>query len=413
MNPVVSASEPMNPPFSNHLSTLPDRALHKNAILALANGQVFEGFALGVNGVATTGEVVFNTSMTGYQEILTDPSYYRQIIAFTAPHIGNTGINEEDIESSKIFAAGLVMHQLPTLSSSARQQKTFLSYMKEHQLVGISGVDTRRLTRMIRNEGAQGACIASLGVNNIQDLEKLKSYAIQEAKTFGSMSGKALAYEVSGDKTYDWTQGEWRLSGYMTDAQSNQDLSRPLVAVLDFGVKLNILRRLVAHGCRVNVFPAKTSADMLLADNPAGILLSNGPGDPEPCVEAINTIKTLLEKKIPIFGICLGHQLLGLAMGAKTKKMKFGHHGANHPVIDEISRKVMITSQNHGFAIDDNDLPDDLIITHRSLFDGSVQGFSHRHLPFFGFQGHPEASPGPQDIDTLFAQFLQRLRAHA
>lgn len=391
------------------MNTLSDRAPIPNALLVLSNGQTFRGWNIGAP-IAQNGEVVFNTAMTGYQEIITDPSYYRQIIAFTAPHIGNTGINQQDLESPSIYSAGIILHQLPPRSSNWRQDTTLTDWLIKHNKTGIAGVDTRRLTRMLRDEGAMGGAIVQIGVEGIEDWQTLTDYGHQLAQSFGSMSGQALAYEVSSEKAYDWHEGEWHLAdnAYQT---ATTDERRPLVAVIDFGVKFNILRRLIAHGCRVKVFPAKVSAETIFAAKPHGVLLSNGPGDPEPCTIAINTIKALLQKKLPIFGICLGHQLMGIACGGKTEKMKFGHHGANHPVIDSHSRQVMITSQNHGFAVSAEGLPNDWIITHRSLFDGSVQGIAHVSLPFFGFQGHPEASPGPQDIDRLFAQFVKHMRS--
>lgn len=380
-----------------------DRQLQKNAVLALANGFSFTGYGIGFDNI-TVGEVIFNTAMTGYQEILTDPSYYHQIIVFTAPHIGNTGINNEDVESRKIFASGMVIHQLPTIASNWRQKTTLPEYLAYNKVPAISGIDTRALTKVLRTEGAQAGAIVGMGYQGITNLAELTALAIKKAQEFGSMSGKSLAYDVSSDKAYDWHEGQWSLQGYKAIGEK----TKHKVAVLDFGVKFNILRRLIHHNCSVRVFPAKTSADEIINYKPDGVLLSNGPGDPEPCVEAIANIKKLLQSKIPILGICLGHQLLGIASGAICKKMKFGHHGANHPVLDIISKKVLITSQNHGFAIDDN-LPKELKITHRSLFDGTVQGFEHQSLPAFGFQGHPEASPGPQDIDGLFNKFTKMM----
>lgn len=378
-----------------------------NAVLALANGLYFCGKSFGAN-VESVGEVIFNTSMTGYQEILTDPSYHRQIIVFTAPHIGNTGINLDDIESAKIYACGIIIHSLPTLASNWRKQKNLPEYLIENNIPAISGIDTRKLTRVLRTQGAQAGAIVQLGYKGINNIAELIPIAVKLAQGFGSMSGKALAYEVTSPKVYDWQQGQWTLKGYQ---QVGAPAYKPTkkVAVIDFGIKYNILRRLVHFGCEVRVFPAKTSVAEILAYNPDGIMLSNGPGDPEPCIEVIENIKNLIAKKIPIFGICLGHQLLGIAVGGKCSKMKFGHHGANHPVLDLESKKVMITSQNHGFAIDEDSLPKNIKITHRSLFDNTVQGIAHESAPVFTFQGHPEASPGPQDIDNLFIKFVQMM----
>ena len=368
------------------------------AILVLADGSVFHGKALGATGF-TIGEVVFNTSMTGYQEILTDPSYTKQIVTLTYPHIGNTGTNNEDTESNQVYAAGLIIRDLPLQHSNFRSQSSLADYLKQNNIVAISEIDTRRLTRLLRDKGAQAGCIMS---GNIDEAK-----ALELAKSFGSMAGKDLAQEVSCAEAYEWTQGEWQLGkGY-----SKIDNPEFHVIAYDFGVKHNILRMLVERGCKLTVVPAKTSAEAVLALNPDGIFLSNGPGDPEPCDYAIQAIQTLLQSKKPLFGICLGHQLLGLAVGGKTKKMSFGHHGANHPVQDLASQKVLITSQNHGFEVDEHSLPKNVRITHRSLFDNSVQGIELIDQPAFSFQGHPEASPGPNDVAYLFDKFITQMQA--
>jgi carbamoyl-phosphate synthase small chain len=367
------------------------------AILVLADGSVFHGKALGASGF-TIGEVVFNTSMTGYQEILTDPSYTKQIVTLTYPHIGNTGTNNEDTESNQVYAAGLIIRDLPLQHSNFRSQSSLADYLKQNNIVAISEIDTRRLTRLLRDKGAQAGCIMS------GDIDEAK--ALELAKSFGSMAGKDLAQEVTCAETYEWTQGEWQLGkGY-----SKIDNPEFHVVAYDFGVKHNILRMLAERGCKLTVVPAKTSAEAVLALNPDGIFLSNGPGDPEPCDYAIQAIQTLLQSKKPLFGICLGHQLLGLAVGGKTKKMPFGHHGANHPVQDLASQKVLITSQNHGFEVDEHSLPKNVCITHRSLFDNSVQGIELIDQPAFSFQGHPEASPGPNDVAYLFDKFIAQMR---
>ena len=367
------------------------------AILVLADGSVFHGKALGATGF-TIGEVVFNTSMTGYQEILTDPSYTKQIVTLTYPHIGNTGTNNEDTESNQVYAAGLIIRDLPLQHSNFRSQSSLADYLKQNNIVAISEIDTRRLTRLLRDKGAQAGCIMS------GDIDEAK--ALELAKSFGSMAGKDLAQEVTCAETYQWTQGEWQLGkGY-----SKIDNPEFHVVAYDFGVKHNILRMLAERGCKLTVVPAKTSAEAVLALNPDGIFLSNGPGDPEPCDYAIQAIQTLLQSKKPLFGICLGHQLLGLAVGGKTKKMSFGHHGANHPVQDLASQKVLITSQNHGFEVDEHSLPKNVRITHRSLFDNSVQGIELIDQPAFSFQGHPEASPGPNDVAYLFDKLIAQMR---
>ncbi|MCI7480208.1 MAG: glutamine-hydrolyzing carbamoyl-phosphate synthase small subunit [[Pasteurella] aerogenes] len=371
--------------------------MSEQAILVLADGSVFRGRSIGAEGY-TIGEVVFNTSMTGYQEILTDPSYYQQLVTLTYPHIGNTGTNNEDFESNNVYASGLIIRDLPLLHSNFRSNASLSDYLKQHNVVAIADIDTRRLTRILRDKGAQAGCIMTGEVDEAKALEL--------AKSFGSMAGKDLAQEVTCKELYQWKEGEWQLGkGYV--AQANPQYH---VVAYDFGVKRNILRMLAERGCRVTVVPAKTSADAVLALNPDGIFLSNGPGDPEPCHYAIEAIQKLLLSPKPIFGICLGHQLLGLASGGKTKKMAFGHHGANHPVQDLATQKVMITSQNHGFEVDEHSLPQNVKITHRSLFDNSVQGIELTNQSAFSFQGHPEASPGPNDVAYLFDKFVDELR---
>ena len=370
---------------------------HPPAFLVLADGTVFKGRSIGAAG-SVSGEVVFNTAMTGYQEILTDPSYHRQIVTLTYPHIGNVGCNEEDFESRANFAAGLVIRDLPAVDSCWRSQGDLSSYLKKHGIVAISDIDTRKLTRILREKGAQAGCIvASDEVGAELDAAK----ALAEAKAFPGLSGMDLAQVVTTDKSYAWTQSEWTLKGYETASAPKYH-----VVAYDYGVKYNILRMLAARGCKLTVVPAKTTAAEVLAMNPDGVFLSNGPGDPEPCDYAITAIQQILEKKVPTFGICLGHQLLGLASGAKTVKMKFGHHGANHPVKDVDSGQVLITSQNHGFAVDEKTLPANVRPTHVSLFDGSLQGITRTDVPAFSFQGHPEASPGPHDVAYLFDRFI-------
>ncbi len=370
------------------------------AILALADGTIFKGFSIGAAG-HTSGEVVFNTAMTGYQEILTDPSYSRQIVTLTYPHIGNTGVNPEDVESSKVHAAGLIIRDLPLQVSNFRATQSLSDYLRAEGIVAIAGIDTRRLTRLLRDKGAQnGAIVAG---------DSLKeSAAIGHARDFPGLSGMDLAKVVSTTSAYEWTQTEWSLgSGYGTLAAP-----RFHVVAFDYGVKYNILRMLAARGCKVTVLPAQATAADALALNPDGIFLSNGPGDPQPCDYAIAASRELIEKGIPTFGICLGHQIMALASGAKTVKMKFGHHGANHPVQDLDTKKVMITSQNHGFAVDPATLPANCRVTHVSLFDGSLQGFERTDQPAFCFQGHPEASPGPHDIAPLFDRFVAMMEKH-
>jgi len=378
--------------------------MSRPAILVLEDGSVFRGQAIGSDG-QTAGEVVFNTAMTGYQEILTDPSYSRQIVTLTYPHIGNVGVNEEDEESSHVHVAGLVIRDLPLLMSNFRAEQSLDDYLTGHGIVAIAGIDTRRLTRILREKGAQNGCIMAGG-----DLSE--AAALAEAKAFPGLKGMDLAKEVTTGNPYEWAQSTWTLQDGLPEAPHPIEEKLPLhVVAYDFGVKRNILRMLVERGCRVTVVPAETPASEVLAMNPDGVFLSNGPGDPEPCVYAIDAIKEVLAAGKPTFGICLGHQLLGLASGAETVKMKFGHHGANHPVQDLETGQVMISSQNHGFAVDEGSLPDNLVATHKSLFDGSLQGIHRTDCPAFGFQGHPEASPGPHDVAPVFDHFIALMEA--
>jgi carbamoyl-phosphate synthase small subunit len=363
------------------------------AVLVLADGTVFHGISIGATG-RTVGEVVFNTSMTGYQEILTDPSYTEQIVTLTYPHIGNYGTNAEDVESSKVFAAGLIVRDFPLLESNFRSTQTLSDYLKANNIVAIADIDTRKLTRILRENGAQAGCVMAGEVG--------EAMALSLAKAFPGLAGMDLAKVVSCKKAYEFTDGEWSLGGGYASAPA----SKFHVVAFDYGVKRNILRMLVSRGCKVTVLPAQASAEEALKYKPDGIFLSNGPGDPEPCDYAVSAIKTLVETGIPTFGICLGHQLLALASGAKTMKMKFGHHGANHPVQDVATKRVYITSQNHGFAADPNTLPANIKVTHVSLFDGSLQGIARTDQPAFSFQGHPEASPGPHEMSELFDQFI-------
>lgn len=372
--------------------------LSQKALLALADGSLFWGQSIGVSG-ETVGEVVFNTAMTGYQEILTDPSYARQVVTLTYPHIGNVGVCSGDEESEQVYAAGLVIRDLPMLASNWRSEMTLPEYLAKHKLVAIAEIDTRRLTRILREKGAQNGCIVA--GNNIDE-----QAAIEKARAFAGLKGMDLAKEVTTDKQYQWLQGTWAVDSNSHQEVDAKDLPYHVVAY-DFGIKRNILNMLVDRGCRVTVVPAKTPAADVLAMSPNGIFLSNGPGDPEPCDYAITAIKEILETDIPVFGICLGHQLLALSCGAQTEKMKFGHHGANHPVQDLDNQSVMISSQNHGFAVNEQSLPDNLRATHRSLFDGSLQGIHRTDKPAFGFQGHPEASPGPHDVSPVFDHFLE------
>ena len=366
------------------------------AILALADGTLFRGFSIGASGT-TCGEVVFNTAITGYQEILTDPSYSRQIVTLTYPHIGNVGCNAEDFESDANYAAGLVIRDLPLRAENWRMQDTLPDYLKKHGVVAIAGIDTRKLTRILREKGAQAGCIMAGKFD--------EAAAVAEARAFPGLAGMDLAKVVSSTSSYVWSEGEWTLKGYVEapDAEFN-------VVAYDFGVKRNILRMLAARGCKVTVVPAQTPAAEVLKLNPDGVFLSNGPGDPEPCDYAIAAIREILAAGVPTYGICLGHQLLALASGAKTVKMKFGHHGANHPVKDLDTEQVLITSQNHGFAVDAATLPANLRATHVSLFDGSLQGIARTDVPAFSFQGHPEASPGPHDVAYLFDRFIKMMQ---
>jgi carbamoyl-phosphate synthase small subunit len=380
--------------FSQSMTTAP-------ALLVLADGTVFQGQSIGANGLSV-GEVVFNTAMTGYQEILTDPSYSRQIVTLTYPHIGNVGTNPEDAESTQLHAAGLVIRDLPAVVSNFRAQATLSETLKKAGVVGIAGIDTRKLTRILREKGAQNGAILATESAQSFDAAKAIETASAAAKKFPGLVGMDLAKVVSTPSAYEWNQGSWQLGlGHpvMRDPRFH-------VVAMDFGVKLNILRMLADRGCKVTVVPAQTSFQEIEALKPNGIFLSNGPGDPAPCDYAIATAKAAMDKKLPLFGICLGHQIMALASGAKTMKMKFGHHGANHPVQDLGSKKVFITSQNHGFAVEPTSLPAHLRITHISLFDQSIQGLERTDVPAFCFQGHPEASPGPHDIGPLFDRFI-------
>lgn len=377
------------------------QALSTPAILALADGSLFYGTAIGTDG-ETSGEVVFNTAMTGYQEILTDPSYARQLVTLTYPHIGNTGVNEEDIESGCVQAAGLIIRDLPLMASNWRSTGSLDEYLRDNNIVGLADIDTRRLTRILRDKGSQNGAIVA-GTNATAER------ALELAKAFPGLQGMDLAKEVTCDKMYNWTQGEWALGeSYAEDGETSFK-----VVAWDYGVKFNILRMLAARGCDITVVPAQTPAADVLAMNPDGIFLSNGPGDPQPCDYAIKAVQEVLEAEIPVFGICLGHQLLALASGAKSMKMNHGHHGANHPVQRLSNGTVMITSQNHGFAVDEASLPDVLEVTHKSLFDGTLQGVRRTDKPAFSFQGHPEASPGPSDVAPLFDEFIRLMEVRA
>jgi carbamoyl-phosphate synthase small subunit len=374
------------------------KRLDARALLALEDGTLFRGASIGVEG-ATVGEVVFNTAMTGYQEILTDPSYARQIVTLTYPHIGNTGTNPEDCESDRVHASGLVVRNVPKRVSSWRAEQTLCEFLAQHRLVAIADIDTRKLTRLIREHGAQRGCIVAR--RHIDE-----QAAVDAARSFPGLKGMDLAREVTTDQPYTWRGGGWTL----TDGYRAAPPAHFRVVAYDFGIKQNILRLLVDRGCEVTVVPAATPAEDVLAQRPDGVFLSNGPGDPEPCAYAIEAACRIVDAGLPVFGICLGHQILALASGATTAKMKFGHHGANHPVQDLATGQVMITSQNHGFMVDE--LPDNLVLTHKSLFDDSVQGIRRTDRPAFSFQGHPEASPGPHDVDYLFDTFIDLMRAH-
>jgi len=374
------------------------------AILVLADGTVFRGKGIGAVG-QTVGEVVFNTALSGYQEILTDPSYSRQIVTLTYPHIGNTGVNDEDVEAGRVHAAGLVIRDLPLLTSNWRMTRTLDTYLRDENIVAIADIDTRKLTRVLREKGAQAGCIITAGADGKLDVEA----ALAAARQFPGLAGMDLAKEVTVAESYQWTETEWDLA----DGYGTQDAPKYHVVAFDYGVKRNILRMLASRGCKLTVVPAQTPAAEVLALNPDGVFLSNGPGDPEPCDYAITAIREIVASGKPTFGICLGHQLLALASGAKTVKMKFGHHGANHPVKDVDSGQVMITSQNHGFAVDADSLPASLRATHVSLFDGSLQGIARTDAPAFSFQGHPEASPGPHDVAYLFDRFIRLMDERA
>ena len=372
---------------------------HTPAMLVLADGTVFRGISIGAPG-QTVGEVVFNTSMTGYQEILTDPSYTKQIVTLTYPHIGNTGVNAEDVESGKVYASGLIIRDLPLVNSNWRSEQTLSEYLTANGVVAIADIDTRKLTRILREKGAQAGCIVAGNINEAE--------ALAQAKAFPGLSGMDLAKVVTVDRAYEFTEGEWDLvEGYSKPSNSQFN-----VVAFDYGVKRNILRMLTSRGCKVTVLPAQATAEEALALNPDGVFLSNGPGDPQPCDYAIAAIKKIVDSGVPTFGICLGHQLLALASGAKTLKMKFGHHGANHPVQDVDDKRVFITSQNHGFAVDPASLPANVRTTHVSLFDGSLQGITRTDKPAFSFQGHPEASPGPTEMSYLFDRFVESMKQH-
>ncbi len=373
-----------------------------SAVLALEDGSVFHGTAIGAEG-STVGEVVFNTSMTGYQEILTDPSYAKQIVTLTYPHIGNTGTNDEDNESSQAWAAGLIIRDLPLLDSNWRKEQSLNEFLRVRNVVAIADIDTRRLTRLLRDKGPLNGCLLA-GYALVDQGEEA---AIEQARAFPGLKGMDLAKVVTTKDTYKWTESVWDIA----EGYSQQSESRFNVVAYDYGVKRNILRMLVERGCKVTVVPAETPAEEVLKMNPDGVFLSNGPGDPEPCDYAITAIRELLDKDMPLFGICLGCQLLALACGAKTMKMQLGHHGANHPVQDLRTGTVMISSQNHGFAVDAESLPDNLEATHKSLFDGTLQGIERRDKPAFAFQGHPEASPGPHDVAPLFDHFIELMQA--
>jgi carbamoyl-phosphate synthase small subunit len=382
------------------------------AALVLADGTVFRGRSIGAPGT-TLGEVVFNTAMTGYQEILTDPSYAGQIVTLTYPHIGNTGVNGDDVEAAQVHAAGLVIRDLPVRASNFRMERDLSNYLNHEGVVGIADIDTRKLTTILREKGAQAGCIVAAAEGQPLTDSMLRE-ALARARGYPGMAGQDLAKIVSTPRTYPWTEGSWKLArddgtpGYVTPASF-----RFHVVAYDYGIKRNILRLMADRGCRITVVPAQTLALDALKLKPDGIFLSNGPGDPEPCTYAIEATRAFIARKIPTFGICLGHQIMGLAVGGRTLKMKFGHHGANHPVVDVESRKVYITSQNHGFAVDEKSLPGNVRVTHVSLFDGSLQGFALTDAPAFCFQGHPEASPGPHDIDDLFDHFIRLMEARS
>ena len=371
--------------------------LSQPAVLALEDGTIFHGLSIGASGT-TVGEVVFNTAMTGYQEILTDPSYCRQIVTLTYPHIGNTGVTSEDEESTGIQAAGLIIRDLPLLASNFRSEQSLSDYLIDGYTVAIADIDTRKLTRILRDGGAQSGCIMA-------GAEVDETQALEQARAFAGLKGMDLAKVVTTSEPYEWTEGTWQLPATAGDARERRAPAFSVVA-LDFGVKRNILRMLVDLGCTVTVMPAQSTIDEVMAHAPDGVFFSNGPGDPEPCEYAITLAREVMDRRVPLFGICLGHQILALASGARTEKMKFGHHGANHPVQNLSDKTVMVTSQNHGFTVSEQDLPDTLEVTHRSLFDGTLQGIARKDVPAYSFQGHPEASPGPHDAANLFQPFI-------
>ena len=371
--------------------------LSQPAVLALEDGTIFRGLSIGASGT-TVGEVVFNTAMTGYQEILTDPSYCRQIVTLTYPHIGNTGVTREDEESNGIQAAGLIIRDLPLLASNFRSEQSLSDYLTDGNTVAIADIDTRKLTRILRDGGAQSGCI-------VAGAEVDEAQALEQARAFAGLKGMDLAKVVTTSEPYEWTEGTWQLPATAEEAPDQPAPAFSVVA-LDFGVKRNILRILVDLSCTVTVMPAQSTIDKVMAHAPDGVFFSNGPGDPEPCEYAITLAREVMDRKVPLFGICLGHQILALASGARTEKMKFGHHGANHPVQNLSDQTVMVTSQNHGFTVSEQDLPDTLEVTHRSLFDGTLQGIARRDVPAYSFQGHPEASPGPHDAASLFQPFI-------
>ena len=371
--------------------------LSQLAVLALEDGTIFRGLSIGTSGT-TVGEVVFNTAMTGYQEILTDPSYCGQIVTLTYPHIGNTGVTKEDEESSRIQAAGLIIRDLPLLASNFRSEQSLMDYLADGNTVAIADIDTRKLTRILRDGGAQSGCI-------IAGAEIDETQALDQARAFAGLKGMDLAKVVTTSEPYGWTEGTWQLPAAAGDAPDRREPVFSVIA-LDFGVKRNILRILVDLGCTVTVMPAQSTIDEVMAQDPDGVFFSNGPGDPEPCEYAITLAREVMDRRMPLFGICLGHQILALASGARTEKMKFGHHGANHPVKNLADETVMVTSQNHGFTVSEQDLPDTLEVTHRSLFDGTLQGIARKDVPAYSFQGHPEASPGPHDAGNLFQPFI-------